>query len=216
MLAVILVAFSTTAAHAADVKGTVVCDNYHFVFTGGLDGTHLTPRGRVEFGPHTPPVAYEFQKSDDEYLYVAAWSDRSVQQGLLHGFTVDGTPRYSAEDDKSDWEVCATGFRKDAPISKPVKDLDLASWIRDCNAGSTPSAGWVKPGTPPDVVAIGSANDGTFPPGNPWCNGSPCDGIPESAQWIWYDSGKCAGAHAPFVPECDHYEILIFRLNPAQ
>lgn len=204
-------------ARAAEIQGAVVCDNYHFVFTGSVDGRSLTPRGRVEVGPQTTPVRYSFQDADDEYVYIAAWSDRSIEQGLLHGFTVDGVPRYSAEDNKSAWEVCATGFHKDGPLSNPIRDLDLAGWIRECNAGATPSAGWVKPGASPNGLAIGDANDGTFPDNAPWCAGSPCADIPESAQWTWYDSGECGdGAPAPFFPGCDHYETLIFRLSPVR
>ena len=213
MFVALLLAVSR-GARAADVEGAVVCDNYHFVFSGSVDGRSLTPHGRVEVGPQTVPVAYSFQKSDDDYLYIAAWSDRSIEQGLLHGFTLDGLPRYSAEDNKSAWEVCASGFRKETPVVNPIKDLDLASWIRECNAGATPSGGWVKPGAQPGVLAIGVANDGTFPEDAPWCTGSPCVGIPHGAQWTWYDSGECDGAQAPFVPGCDHYETLIFRLSP--
>lgn len=216
LLFVLLLAWSPEV-RAAEIRGTVICDNYHFVFTGSANGASLTPRGQVEFGPQNPPVEYSFPTSDDDILYIAAWSDHSIQQGLLHGFTVDGVPRFSAEDGKTAWEVCATGFRKDDPIANPIQELSLANWIRDCNAGSTLSGGWVKPGTPPGELAIGAANDGTFPKNSPWCSGNPCAGIPESAQWTWYRSGECDSAEAPFVPGCDHHETLIFRLiNPAQ
>jgi hypothetical protein len=155
---------------------------------------------------------------EGNYLYIIAWSDESVTQGVLGRFeTADGSGRRIVTG-TADWEVCATGMDYDPGSGGPTREV-IDAQLAACAAGQGPSAGWV--GTTPrnnHAVAIGEANDaapgGAFPP---TCTDSTKgDSVPSDAKWMWYDWDTNDPAD-PFRSDGDpHGEFYIFRLSLAE
>jgi hypothetical protein len=158
---------------------------------GVLEGHGSTSAGDIFLCPlGNGPQLEQLTVNSDAYIYVAAWSDLSVTQGLIGNLT--GTRRRFTD---ASWQVCAVGVEyasNSMGPDQPTLEVDLAS----CNAGAagtSASRGWVDvsgPITPGAIglLAVGEANDssgGTFqnacaPSGN-------TDGIDLMSHWIWYD-----------------------------
>lgn len=178
-------------------------DNYASVFSGDYTASALTPRTFVPFaGPGAGTLNGTFTTTDD-YLYIAAWSDNDVQQGLLVQVKIDGQIILT---DSGLWEVCATG--EDLGFGSPQPTLaNMTSKIGIANAGGGPSLGWKTP-------SLGGINNFTFPVGNPW---APVSLVSTICRWMWYDNGMqpdiCCDHQPPFRRGWNHDEFLIFRLR---
>jgi hypothetical protein len=169
------------------------------------------------------------------YLYVIAWSDRSVTQGTIGQFRRKGGASVFTGTEK--WEVCATGDGTYvAPANGPAKDV-VNGEIAKCNAGSgakdLTSGGWVNSVGPVTAGAVGKlaiGEDNSTPrtsvtPENPFpiaCSDLQCTpdvsaatgckmGISTSARWMWY---AAPGDLSPFISSGGNTsrEFLIFRL----
>jgi hypothetical protein len=197
-----MLALPWSPAVAVPVQTEINVDNWAAVYTGNAAGTSLTLHQSGIVGPNVSlPTSASFNTTDD-YLYIAAWSDDGVQQGLLVDVTINGNLTQSGD---PAWDVFASGIDMDA-AGAPILPV-MSAQIAIANGGGGPSLGWVAP-------AIGGNNTGTFPPTNPWVA---VGVILPSSQWMWYDSGKdtvssTLGFSPPFRLGFNHDEFLIFRL----
>jgi hypothetical protein len=215
---------------ATDVEVIITSDNAYSFGWGDKNRINTfnfrTPSTTAEeiFSCASGPEKYTIPAAEapiSAYLYVIAWSDRSVTQGAVGQFQrKGGTPIFTGTEK---WEVCATGDGSYvAPANGPAKDVVNAE-ITKCNAGSgskdTTSGGWVSntgPITPGAVglLAIGEDNstDRTaITAANPFpiaCN------IDPKAHWMWY---AAPGDMSPFISTGGNTsrEFLIFRLPTA-
>ncbi len=193
-----LFAISNVSQAQVTVSGDLDVDNYARVFTGDTAGTSLTLIGGVVTGPNAFQN-YNFLTTD-QHLYIAAWSDDSVQQGLLHDLAMDAIPVWSGD---PAWEVYATGVNINTATPGPNVTL-LSSQIAIANAsagGAGTSVTWVP-------TTVGGINNGTFPTANPWVIQA---SIATNANWTWYDSNNQVGVQPPFRGGFNHNEFLIFR-----
>ncbi len=140
-----------------------------------------------------------------DFLYVIAWSDDSVTQGLMVDVR-DPSGRVLSRSGDRGWSVCATGrdYDRDGP-----GDDEVAEWLARCDRADTPSGGWVgSESVNPPRLAVGERNDGDdgeFPIvcGAPGSSDSP---TPETA-WVWFDGGS----GPPFTTP--QPEFLLFRVS---
>lgn len=197
-----VLAVAWSSALAVPVQTEINVDNFAAVFSGNAAGTSLTLHQSGIIGPQVAlPISGAFNTTDD-YLYIAAWSDDGVQQGLLIDVTINGNLTQSGD---PAWDVFASGVDMDVAGAPTL--ATMTAQIGIANGGGGPSLGWVAP-------TIGGNNTGTFPPTNPWVA---VGTILPSSQWMWYDSGKDTvsgglGFAVPFRLGFDHDEFLIFRL----
>jgi hypothetical protein len=174
------------------IVGDVLCDNSFVLYTGDAAGSALMLRGGGAF-PQVVPVDIT---TSDPAIYLIAWSDHRVHQGLLHDLTLNGVPHWS---DSPSWVVFATGhdLNGDYPGVQPSA-ADIGAEIATANRGDL----W-RP------ITVGGPNDGSFPASDSW---QAVDPIPPAVRWAWFNSGRESGTEAPFRPGFDHGEYLIFRL----
>lgn len=179
-------------AQAASVTGSVTADNHYGLYSGDLSGTVMSFYGANEPGSGgaggynwTQPESYSFTTTD-QYIYIAAWSDDSIAQGLLADFTIDGNKLLSGD---PVWEVWDTGNDLDDGASPPSV-VDMGTQIALAN-----SAGWKQ-------IVVGGVNGA-----GPW---GAVAGIDSNAKWMWYDGAIAGDA---FAPGADHGEYLIFRTS---
>lgn len=197
--ALALLALSTTAlsrpAHAVAVDVQLTVDNAYAIYTG----TSTTVTDFHGMAENTlaqeirQPESYSFDMNEGDIIYVVAWSDDGVHQGLLAEFDIDGTVVTTAN---TQWEVMATGIDLDvgdAPPSLP----DLTTQIQLANAGSVPSGGWVAP-------EFGDYNDGSAIVDVPL--------MASNIQWAWYRSASTPSSATAFRPGANHDEFLVFRM----
>lgn len=155
------------------------------------------------------------ETSREEYLYIVAWSDDAVTQGILGQFVADGvgTPHYTGD---PDWEVCATGMDYDIGEGGPTTDV-IDAQLGVCNEGGGTSMGWV--GSEPRdgiALALGEPNeegsDGDFP--GVCTDPARGDSISSEALWMWFDQDVDDGMSAFRSSGSDGQgEFLIFRLR---
>ncbi|MEM7247841.1 MAG: hypothetical protein AAF533_21060 [Acidobacteriota bacterium] len=172
------------------VSGSVTADNAYQIYSGDESGATLTEHG-AECATLAQQISrceeYDFV-TEDCFLYLTAWSDARVSQGLIHDLFLDGSPMWS---DASNWELYPAnrtiGRCPNAPTRTQVADA-----IAEANA----TDGWTAP-------TVGPPNDGTFF-GVLRC-------IEPPARWTWHDTGVTSGPLVPFQPGANHDEFLIFR-----
>jgi len=174
------------------IVGDVLCDNSFVLYTGDATGSPLMLRGG---GAYPELVSLDFTTSDPA-VYLIAWSDQRVHQGLLHDLTLNGVPHWS---DSQSWVVFPTGHEINGnyPNVQPAA-ADIAAEIAIANQGGL----W-------QPITVGGPNDGSFPASDSW---QAVDPIPPAVRWAWFNSGRESGTQAPFRPGFDHGEYLIFRL----
>lgn len=146
-----------------------------------------------------------------DFLYVIAWSDNRVTQGLLGTFIADGATTGISTGDAG-WEVCATGMDFDPPSGGPDR-ATIDAEISACDGGGGISAGWIdSAGRGTMALVVGEANDegtgGDFP--GVCTDATRGDSVPQTARWMWFDRDT-ADAGSPFRAP-DSGEFLIFRL----
>jgi hypothetical protein len=160
---------------------------------------------------------------DGAYLYIVAWDDLSVTQGVLAAFSRDTGSVLTGD---MRFEVCATGLDySTGPNALVGPDLaTINTEIARCDAGTgdpaTTSKGWVNlaGATTPGALgtlAVGEANDdaaGTFPI---TCQPTPStDGIVAGAHWMWYWPNDGGGGDAFHSTGQNRFKaFLIFRLG---
>ncbi len=180
------------------ITGTITADNHYVLYTGNGSGSLVDLIGGNELGAGGSPGTYNWSKAESydfttglNTIYIAAWSDDRVAQGLLAELTINGETLLSGD---PAWEVFATGINKNDGSPYPTEaELGTQIGIANANAGGAgTSGGWTS-------IAVG----GTHGVG-PWGN---ITGIDSTASWMWY------GKEFPFEPGADHDEYLIFRTS---
>ena len=217
-LSSVLIAASVSRA-ASNVS--ITADNAYMVNSGDSEGMNPAPMAVYNTTAeeiHSCSTGPEFYADIPvgEYLYIAAWSDSLVRQGVLAQFlTPSFDPIYSGD---PRWEVCATG------VSGGPDPDTVNAQIAECNlgtGGTTYSQGWVDFGGGPTgtvgTLAFGEPNlDDSGMPGFPGACPNPpnasANSISIDAVWMWYNPD---GRLDPFIDPKPPGEFLIFRLNRA-
>ena len=178
------------AAHATPVSATVTADNHYAIFTVNQSG--LSYVGGNETGAAGSPGTYNWSMAESwafdttGLVYIAAWSDDSVAQGVLGQFTANGDD-FSSGDAR--WEVYATGVNRGDGDPHPSV-LEMFGHIGDADTGNL----WEAP-------HIGGGNGIS-----PW---STIAGISGEARWMWKNVD---GDSDPLQGGSGAGEMLIFRI----
>lgn len=188
LAATTLVAFAGTA-HAGPVTATITADNHYALYT--TSGSGVAYIGGNETGTAGSPGTYNWSKAETwnfnagEYIYIAAWSDNSVAQGLLAQLVMESETILSGD---ARWEVMSTGIDLNTGASHPTSG-DIESWVSLAESNNL----WEAP-------HVGGANGI-----QPW---GVIAGITTDANWMWrgIESGD------PLSGGANHGEFLIFRI----
>lgn len=196
-IALLLAAAAATSAHAgqpfngASVDVTITADNHYGLFTG--DSTGLVFIGNNETGPGGSPGTYNWSRPESfsftagSYVYIAAWSDDNVAQGLLAQMTVNGSPLHSGD---ARWEVYPTFKNRGDNDPVPTTGFMLPE-IQKADAQNL----WQVP-----FVGPGNLSSTT-----PW---GQVPGITSAAKWMWINT---PGDTDPLNGGSGYGEVLIFR-----
>jgi MYXO-CTERM domain-containing protein len=182
------------SAHAA-TTATFTADNHYALYADY--GGSLSLVGANESGTGGAPGSYNWSMAESftfitpDTMYIAAWSDDKVAQGLVGQFNFDGVDVFTGD---AGWEVFATGISLNDGAPAPDAALIAAQVaLADLNGL------WELPYVGFDNV---SATD-------PW---GKIAGVSEDANWVWRSSGR--GGPNPLLGDYDHDEFLIFRTTP--
>ncbi len=226
---------STGAPPPSDIEVVITADNaYGFAygtdqsiskFFGGIENTTAGQIFNCGEGPelYTVPAADAQAAS---YLYIIAWDDSAVTNGVLARFRrTDGGGGFGEDvfTGTKGWQACATGLKYEIGSGGP----DLATintYITKCSAGTldpnTTSGGWVdEVGTAIGAVAFGEDNttpyDGGPKAGNEFPLVCPVD-MPAEARWMWFnwDPAKVVPPQSAFLfpgGANPYHQFLLFR-----
>jgi hypothetical protein len=202
-------------AAAPTINAGVTCDNDFVIYVGdccvattfignnSCDVLNSCIRAGKQFTIGPAPAVPAVSLTGSSYIYIVAWSDGLVAQGLLASFQ---GPHATILSGDPQWQVYATNvtFPSSPGAKKFTKFLNAQLSIAcDGNLWTAPAVG-------------GTNQTGNTVPGGSGTNLEPIGVsiIPGAAKWIWFQSGKplCAGPNSPFAPGCNHNEYLIFRL----
>ena len=226
----------TTGEPASDIEIVITADNaYGFaygtddnisMYWGGIENTTAGQIFNCGEGPEKYVVPYE-EADNASFLYIIAWADSSVTQGVLARFRrKDGGGNFGEDvfTGTEGWEVCATGVDYQPGSGGPSLQV-INDHIVKCNQGAldpnTTSVGWVDDvGTQYGAVAFGEPNttpyNGGPMAGNEFPLVCPMD-MPEEAKWMWFnwDPVNVKPPQSPFMwpgggGNPDH-QYLIFR-----
>jgi hypothetical protein len=191
ILAVAGLLASAGIANASVVNFTsMTADNHYSIYA--VQNGQIVLIGGNEDGYFGNPGQYNWSLPEqylpfntDGVMYIAAWSDDSVSQGLLANVTIDGQDFSTGS---SAWEVIPTNQNRndDAPYPTPA---EMSPFINAATAGNT----WES--------AYEDGNNGVAPWGF-------IPGITPDARWVWWDSGL----PDPLRPGTGSGEYLIFRI----
>ncbi|MCA9600751.1 MAG: hypothetical protein R3A78_05520 [Polyangiales bacterium] len=166
-------------------------------------------------GPETYVVPGSAAVAGD-YLYVIAWSDDAVTQGVIGQFSAaDGSK--VVRTGASTWQVCATGVDYDIPGDDPSESV-INEWLVRCNNGEGLSKGWVGTTANAEHRALAVLEPPLTEPPQfaPLCRkpaSQAGDAIDAEAKWIWFDD-DVTDNQSPFVSTGDpRGEFYIFRLQ---
>lgn len=192
VLAVAAVCAVAATAQGFVVSSAVITADNHYALYNVVNG-NLVFVGGNELGASGDPGTYNWSLPEqwapfttDGVLYIAAWSDDSVAQGLIANFTVDGQDFSTGS---PAWEVIPTNQNRDDNDPYPTV-AEITPLINAADASNT----WV------------SAYEDGVNGVQPW---DVVPGIDLNARWIWWDNG----APDPLRPGTGSGEYLIFRLT---
>lgn len=190
LIAFALFAACTLPAGAGMITGRITADNHYALYTGSPDGSVVHFWGANEAGASGAPGTYNWSKAEyynvnspDPYIYIAAWSDDRVAQGLLLDLFLDGNHVLSGD---PLWQVWATGIDLDDGAPPPIVGTMMTQ------IGLANASGWQTP-------YVGVANGA-----GPW---GTIANIDHTAKWMWFSP---TGGDA-LTPGANHDEFLIFR-----
>lgn len=226
---------STGEPPPSDIEVVITADNaYGFAY--GTDKSISKFFGGIEnqtagqiFNCGEGPELYTVPAADAQaasYLYIIAWDDSAVTNGVLARFRrKDGGGGFGEDvfTGTKGWQACATGLKYEIGSGGP----DLATintYIAKCGAGgldpNTTSGGWVdEVGTPIGAVAFGEDNttpyDGGPKAGNEFPLVCPMD-MPAEARWMWFnwDPANVVPPQSAFLfpgGENPYHQFLLFR-----
>ncbi|HEY0137034.1 MAG TPA: hypothetical protein VGB85_23285 [Nannocystis sp.] len=227
---------TTGPQEASEIEVVITADNaYGFAYGTETDiakyygGLEAVTAGQI-FNCGEGPETYVIPAQEAEgatHLYIIAWADSAVTQGVLARFRRLGGGGGFGEDvftGTKGWEVCATGIDYEPGDGGPPL-AQINEYIGKCNGGlldpNTTSVGWVDEiGTQYGSVAFGEDNTtpyegGSPQPGNEFQLVCP-DVMPAEAHWMWFNWANLKPPESPFLwPGEDgnpDHQFLIFRL----
>lgn len=175
---------------SVNIKADFTCDNSYSIWVGNANGVVTkikeatnTLASQIFNGEH-----FNFNASKSDYLYVIAWSDDSVKQGLLGSF--DGG--VSIHMGNPSWQVLPTNS------NKGNNQFPTLSEINGFVSAAAPND-WKKP-----YIGPTNANTASIYPGV-----TNVKGIPLNANWVWHNSNNATN---PFTTGYNHEEFLVFRI----
>ncbi|MBY0308033.1 MAG: hypothetical protein K2Q09_04750 [Phycisphaerales bacterium] len=187
--ALVLIAAS---AQADVISGLVTADNHYALYAG--DGTTAALIGRNEMGAGGAPGTYNWSRPESwafnaqAFLYIVAWSDDSVAQGVLAQLTnIDTGDTYNSGDPR--WQVYATFTQRGDGSAEPSVG-ELMSYVLTADAGDL----WQTPVT-------GGLNGV-----NPW---GTVPGIGGDVRWMWVAN---PGQSNALIGGSGYGETLVFRM----
>ncbi|MBK9756057.1 MAG: hypothetical protein IPO88_21635 [Nannocystis sp.] len=196
-------------------------------YYGGVEAVTAGQIFNCGEGPETYVIPYA-ETIGTTQLYIIAWADSAVTQGVLARFRRKGGGGGFGEDvftGTKGWQVCATGFDYQPGNGGPPL-AQINDFIGKCNEGkldpNTTSVGWVDDiGTQYGAVAFGEDNTTPYEGGPKAGNEFPlvCQAVmPNEAHWMWFnwDPPNIKPPKSPFLwpgggGNPDH-QFLIFRL----
>lgn len=187
--AVAIIAAFAGAAAAGPVTATFTADNHYAIYSRSGDtftfagGNELGPSGSV--GSYNWSAAETFNFDAEGYVYIAAWSDNAVAQGLIGQLTTSAETILSGD---SRWEVLSTGEDRGDWDPYPTAG-EMSSWVLNGDANDA----W-------EVPHVGGANGIS-----PW---NTIADVSSSAHWMWRD---IEGVN-PLQGGASHGELLVFRI----
>lgn len=191
LCAIVAVSGVVASANAEIINATITADNHYAFYsrTGSVTTFHGANESGAGGAPGSfnwslPEVYSELEIGND--LYIAAWSDNNIAQGLLADVRIaGGETRHSGD---ARWQVFATGadLNDGAP---PPSVTEIATYVAFADANSL----W-------EVPFVGGSN-GIAPWGN-------VPGISGDARWMW----RNADVSDPLQPGGNYGEYLIFRM----
>lgn len=182
------------SAHAA-ITGTFTADNHYAIYEeiGGV----ITLIGGNELGAGGAPGTYNWSlpeihaiSGDASVLYIAAWSDDRVAQGLLGEINLGNGVWLRSGDIRWDYYCTNTNLGDGAPWPSAG---DISAHVATADANNA----WMKP----DVGGQNIAATG------PW---GKVAGISDDARWMWGNPDSAASA---FQGGANHDEYQIFRIT---
>jgi hypothetical protein len=203
---VALIIFVTTGLFAPPLSaqtiyGNFTCDNSYAVWIG--TPAEVVTLIRQETNTTASDIfhgeTFSFEYTPQCQIYIAAWSDDRVLQGLIGTFS--GGVTLKTGDPQI--EVLATGIDFDNNQFPTAAQINAALL----------STGTITPALPTGGTFVSTAVGSRNLDSSPW--GWSVDPVLEmhsEALWIWHESGDCPGPESPFTPGCNHDEFLIFRI----
>jgi MYXO-CTERM domain-containing protein len=186
----VLALAAASAANADVVNAVVTADNHYAIYTGSDDA--VTFIGRNEMNGGGSPGTYNWSEPETwsfttgAFIYIAAWSDDAVAQGLLA--QINGvSDTYHSGDPR--WQVFPTFVNLGDGDAAP-SEMQLTAYIADANGGGK----WE---TPHFGGANGIGPWGTVP------------GIGSDISWMWVQN---PGQSDPLQGGSGYGEMLIFRM----
>lgn len=177
----------------------MTADNYFAGYTGTSSAATVQ-----QFSGAWSSGVYSGQfVSTATHLYVVAWDDGGVYQGLIgsltsgNGIVPTGSPL---------WSVCATNQTLSNTATAAPTATSLSAQIAACNANNR----WHPTSAGPNNVNAASS---TVPSGaHLW---GPLNNMEPTANWIWDTNAtaSCGGTNGFLVGACNPGEYLIFRLE---
>jgi len=184
----IVLAGVASAANAALVTATITADNHYALYssTGATftyhGGNELNAGGEPGTYNWSLPETYSFEAGD--FVYIAAWSDDSVAQGVLANMMADAM---NLDSGSPAWQVTAVNVNMGDGSPHPTAS-DIATRVAFADTNML----WETP-------FVGGANGVS-----PW--GS-VPGIDGNAKWMW----RAKGGIDTTQGGANHGEFLIFR-----
>lgn len=187
----ILAAGAASADQASTFDAVITADNHYAVYT--RTGAIFAYHGGNELGAGGSPGTYNWSLPETysvsgDIMYLAAWSDDSVAQGLLAQVMLNGSDSLHSGDSR--WEVYATHQNRGDGDPHPSAG-DIQSLVGIADAGNL----WETP-------YVGGANGIA-----PW---GAVPGITTAAKWMWWNTPDDAN---PLDGGSGAGEMLIFRTN---
>lgn len=182
----------SSIAHAELVTATVTCDNHYAIYT--RTGASFTYIGGNETGAGGSSGGFNWSFAENwsfnatETIYIAAWSDNSVAQGLLAQFSSPSIGTLLTGDAR--WRVFATNTDRNTGAPHPLA-TEIATHIASADGLGL----WES--------TYAGQNNGVAPWGV-------IAGITTDARWIWRNT---PGVADPLRPGSGAGEMLIFSFN---
>lgn len=186
----------SASSGASVITATFTADNHYAIYNtlsgggiGYVGGNETGAAGSV--GQYNWSRAETFTFDTAGAVYIAAWSDKSVAQGLVGQLSVLGETIYSGD---ARWRVFATGISRNTGDPHPLA-AEIAAQVAIADADDL----WSTP-------FVGQENLASTAP---W---GKIQDIDSTARWMW---NQIAGVANPLQGGANHDEYLIFRIETA-